>query len=286
MRIKILIFGHVCIDHNISEHVEYTSAGSPAMFMTKIFRGLATTLPTIISNYGKNYLKYVKGLSIYPTRPNTKNTLVYRNIINKGKRRQYAIYLNNSSPVPLDSMLSMIISCADILIFAPLLPNFSVSYVQKLFEYAKKDTLKIMLPQGYFRDFGVKGKVITRKFAEANKIASLVDYMILSNQDCPAIFQIGKQWIRNTETKIIVTQGARGASVMSDSQIINVPTQPVLPKDIVDSVGSGDIFSSSFAYAFYKTHNLIKSINFAHQVARKCLFYTPDQISGLKFSLE
>ena len=40
MVMNVFIFGHICIDDNITENAKYRSAGSPLMFMSKIFNKL------------------------------------------------------------------------------------------------------------------------------------------------------------------------------------------------------------------------------------------------------
>lgn len=57
---------------------------------------------------------------------------------------------------------------------------------------------------------------------------------------------------------LIVTRGARGASVMHHS--IECPAPEV---EVADVTGAGDTFLSAFAYQYLGTTNLVKSIRFA-----------------------
>lgn len=82
---KILIFGHVCIDQNQSENSEYVYWGSPAMFMHKIFGEISNNSVAIATSYGQDYVEYLEGIDIHPPKPSQKNTLVYQNISKKAK---------------------------------------------------------------------------------------------------------------------------------------------------------------------------------------------------------
>jgi len=153
---KITILGHVCIDKNTSENSSYTAAGSPAMFMNKIFRQLPDNQLTIIAPYGADFLEYAENGKLYPEKPSGKNTLVYENITKGGAR------------------------------------------IQKAHHTKEKE--------------------------------------------------------------------------------IPLPTKAVPESEVVDSVGSGDIFSAGFAHRYQQTHSLEKAGRFANELARQCLFYTPSEI--------
>ena len=75
-----------------------------------------------------------------------------------------------------------------------------------------------------------------------------------------------------------MTQGDKGAQYFSQNTSLMVPVDPVDPKDIVDSVGSGDIFSASFGYKYYLTKDVKKSLEFANNIARQCLFSKADNL--------
>lgn len=276
---NIVIIGNVCLDKNTTEKSSYQSAGSPAMFMTRIFAQLSNTSSTIISHYGKDFLADLKGKSIYPTGPKFSKTLVYHNISqNDGKRIQKAFNRKNSPPVELDESLNEIVKNADILFFTPLLPNFPPKYTRGVISNAKKDCLKILSPQGYFRNFNKENKVVLREFEEAQEVIPHFDFTILSEEDYPDIENIAKTWVKNNNSVVIITKAERGAAFLSETEKVEVPTKPVKKKDIVDSTGSGDIFCACFAYKYLKCKDIIKSIEFAHTVAGYCLKFTPEEI--------
>ena len=88
--------------------------------------------------------------------------------------------------------------------------------------------------------------------------------------------RIAKEWAKKTQ--VIMTLGDKGALHMNQWESYVVPTDPVAQDDIVDSVGSGDIFSATFGYKYFKTKNVHKSIQFAQNITRQCLFYPADNL--------
>lgn len=275
---NIVIVGHVCIDTNVSEHASYTSAGSPAMFMTKVFRQLPDTDVTIVSGYGADFLPYAKGITLYPTRPIAVQTLVYQNISLGKKRTQKAFHRNASGPVPLDGSLKKILKNADIVIFGPILPNFPVSYIQSVIDAANPEAITLLLPQGYFREFDVDDHVVFRKFAERGDLIKRVDFVAMSNEDYPDVEMISRRWARKSKGAIIITEGDKGAAIITQNGEQKIPTIPIPVDQIVDSIGSGDIFSAGFIYEYALSKDVKRSVVFANKLAGVCLSFTPENI--------
>ena len=277
---NILIIGNVCIDKNTTEKSSYQSAGSPAMFTSRIFRQLPNTSLTIVSNYGKDFLKYLNGISIYPSLYKFNRTLLCHNIhLGEGKRIQKVSLRENTPPVKLDSKLIRIIRLADVIFFAPLVPNIPASYIRQILSKANKESLKILSASGYFRNFDQEDKIIFREFKEAYEIVPYFDFVIFSEKEYPNIEKISASWVKDNKSVIIITKAERGAKFLKRNGKMDVPTKPVAEKDIVDSTGSGDIFSACFAYKYFKCKDIVESIKFAHKVAGYCLGFTPDEIN-------
>lgn len=275
---NIVTLGHVDIDKNISENSSYITAGSPAMFMSKIFQQLPDCSSAIIAPYGKDFLPYIKEVKIYPSQPTTKHTLVYENITKAGKRIQKAFYYQEAIPVLMDEAVRIVLQKTDIIYIAPILPNISGAYLQDVIHSVPKDCLKILSPQGYFRQFDEEHTVIIREFIEADEILPQIDMVIVSEQDHPQMKQVAEKWTKKYNITVIVTTGKKGAEVFIQDQQFEVPTNPVSEKDIVDSVGSGDIFCAGFGYWYKQTNDLVSSVRFANALARECLFFKPDEI--------
>ena len=122
---EILVVGHVCIDSNKTEHASYVGAGSPAMFMERIFRQLPDCRLTIAAPYGKDFVTYAQGISFYPAEPQGPLTMRYENTISKGARIQHCMYWEGTNPVPIDRKLVEILQTADTICLAPLAPTIT-----------------------------------------------------------------------------------------------------------------------------------------------------------------
>jgi hypothetical protein len=273
---NITIFSNVCIDHNKTKTGSYTAAGSPAMFFARIFRYFPQVQTTIISAYGINFLTYIHDIGILPKNPTAEKTLIYENDTRGTSRKQKAFNWEISAPPKIDSIMRGKIAYSDAIIIAPIVPNFSAQYIKKIFTICPPACLKILSPQGFFRSFTPDHSVVRKEFNDASEIIRLFDYVILSNEDYPHIEKIAKDWVKNSQAKILITLAEKGALLIGHQSEKLIPTQPVT--NIVNSVGAGDIFTASFVYKFLQTNNEEKSIRFAHKIAGFCLQFTPDKI--------
>lgn len=275
---NIELVGHVDIDHNVSERATYTAAGSPAMFMHRVLRRLPGVQVTLAASYGADYVDYLQAqeVDIYPSAPNIKgNTLVYENTsYPDGSRIQRAYNRKEARPVPLDSQLRSTLSQADLVLFGPILPNISPRYYEQVAEAVKKDALKVLLPQGHYRRFDRRNNVIGREFAEADQVLPNIDLVIVSEQDNPNMLLTAQEWVQRHDLISIVTLGEKGAVAFTASSEVRLPTTPLPEADIVDSVGSGDIFSAGFAYWLRQTGNIEEAGRRANALARECLRYS------------
>lgn len=274
---NITVLGHVCIDHNQSEGTSYVGAGGPAIFIKKIFEQLPSCSVHIITPYGSDMLACAPDLNLYPNTPTMEKSLVYENMSEHGQRTQKVYNVTETSLISLDEDIIEILKTTDILFISPLTPVFSPEYLAKVMAYVSKTTLKVLLPQGYFRDFDTEHNVITREFTEADKVLPLVDVVVLSEEDYPRMRELVESW-RAYGIVVVMTLGEKGVMAFHKREEITVATDPVLEDDVVDSVGSGDIFSASFAYDYYNNKNLRHALTYGNMIARQCLFFAPDDI--------
>ena len=274
---NITIVGHVCIDHNESENSSYSTAGSPAVFMNRIFKQLPDCFVSIIAPYGKDFLQYSHGLNLFPKNPTSDVTLVYENISTRNVRTQKAHNTIQAVPPQLDVEMQKILQNSDVILISPQSPAFSSEYLKQAFAYTSEKSIKILSPQGYFRNFDREDNVVVREFVEADEILPLIDVMIVSIEDHSNIMNLAKKW-QEYGTIIIVTQGEKGSMALSKGEEVWAQADPVPKEKIIDSVGSGDIFSAAFAYDHFLYKDLKKALDFANNIARQCLFFTPDEI--------
>lgn len=267
MQPKIVLIGHVCIDHNETEHAKYVGWGSGVLYTAKYFQDKLALKPKIVTQYGPDLLPYSAEFALYPDQPPYDGTLIYENTITNGKRTQRCLNIDDSKPLQLSADEKALIGDADIVIFATLLPNYSVQYVQDLMALAPQKSLKMLCPQGYFRQVDEEGNVSPRLFSEATELLSLFDIAVYSDEDYPDALGVAREWSQSIDTKLLVTQGSKGATIVSDGHMEQIPTEAVAPDDIVDSVGCGDVFAAAMIYEFYKNDDIVLAIQAAHKVA-------------------
>jgi sugar/nucleoside kinase (ribokinase family) len=136
----------------------------------------------------------------------------------------------------------------------------------------RKRCLKVLLPQGYLRYINDDGLVQPKNFDEAYDILPLLDLVVLSDEDHPQANAQAHAWKRaSPHTEIILTQNARGASIIHEDKLIHIPTTPIPDKQIIDSVGCGDVFSAATAYYLFATNDIELAIRSGHEAARNKL---------------
>lgn len=275
---NILIFGHVCIDNNISENSTFTGPGSAAMFMQKALRQFHGCKITVVAPYGSDYLPYLKDINIYPPQPNEPKTLIYENNTKQGLRTQKAHNRGETEPIKMDQNLENLIAQANVIFYAPLLPNISGHYIRTVNSFARADAIKVLVPQGYFRQFDLEDNVLKREFMEEDTVLPNMDIVIASEDDYKNMDKMAESWAKKYPLIAVVTKGAKSGTAYQNDKIFDLPTRLVEEKNIVDSIGCGDIFSGSFAYRYYQTRDIEDAGRFANEVARQRLFQTTDKI--------
>jgi sugar/nucleoside kinase (ribokinase family) len=248
------------------------------MFMRRIFLQFPNAHVTVVSSYGDDFQPYLKDVTIYPENPIISRTLMYENFSVGNTRFQKALHREESRPVPISKELREIIEKADVIIVSPILPDYSPDYIRRLLVMANPGSVKLLIPQGYFRNFKNDGIVIPRKFIEADTLLPLFDFVTVSAEDYPQLGNLSRHWVANSGVQIIMTQGSRGATIFSRSGEKQISTEQVPLEKIIDTVGSGDIFSAGFIYECSITKNVESAVCFANKLAGACLAFTPDKI--------
>jgi len=272
---NIVLVGHVCIDHNTTESATYTNWGSSVLYMAKYLQATYFSVPLVITNYGPDIVPYLPAVDMVPDKPNQGQTLVYENDTRSVPRIWKAHNTEYAEPPELTAAVIEAVREADIVVVATLLPNYSPAYVQELLSYAKPSALRVLCPQGYLRHIEADGLVTPRRFTEADDIIPLFDLIIFSEEDHPQALKVAQQWqSHNKDTHFIVTQGPGGASIVTEKEITAVPTTPLTPEQIIDSVGCGDVFAATALYDYYQKKDMVSAIKAAHRAAAKKLLST------------
>jgi len=269
---NIVLIGHVCIDHNKSEHATYTGWGSSVLYMGQYYQEHSDASPVVISSFGPDMVEYLPDVITIPSTPNQTDTLIYENDSSTGKRTQKCRNLESAVPPAITPEIIDAVKRADIIVVATLLPNYSAEYLRELLGHADPVSLKVLCPQGYFRHITPEGRVEPRDFAEASGIIPSFDLVMYSEEDYPEAMELAKQWKQvSPKTSVIVTQGADGASIVETSAITQIPTHPIPLEEIVDSVGCGDTFAATVTNSYYETRDLQTAILDGHRAAAQKL---------------
>jgi sugar/nucleoside kinase (ribokinase family) len=231
--------------------------------------------PIAVTSYGSDLLPYLPKIKLLPGKPNQANTLIYENDSSTGRRTQKCYNLDSAIPPEITPEIISALATADIVVVGTLLPNYPADYLRELLSYAKGGALKVLCPQGYFRRIDPEGHVEQRDFEEALDIVPMFDLIMYSEEDYPQAFELAKSWKQTMATEVIVTQSAQGATIIGKDKDIHVPTKPIAPEDIVDSVGCGDTFAAAVTYSYYDSRDLSVAILDGHQAAAKKLLTTP-----------
>jgi sugar/nucleoside kinase (ribokinase family) len=272
---NIVLIGHACIDHNTSEQAHYIGWGSAVLHMAHFFQTNLGTQPLVVAHYGPDLLEHAAGFRLYPEAPSASRTLQYVNTATRRGRRQVCRHTAEAEPVPIDAAVTAALAAADIVMVAPLLPNFSLDYVTELMSQVPEHTLRVLLPQGYLRNVGAGGAVSQREFSEARELLSEFGLVILSEEDCDGWQLRAREWATATRAAVVVTRGAAGATIFSGNELVAVPTMPLALDQVVDSVGCGDVFSAALSYHFREQGNLALAVAAANQAAHAKLTRIP-----------
>lgn len=269
MDTKITILGHVCIDRNESESLQYESWGSAAMYMARYFSNDDTLQTSIIATWGKDFAQYSDGLDLYPLLPSAGESMVYENISVGGKRTQRCFNADTPNP-ELDDEALTVLGSSDIFILAPLTPSFNSEYIDKAMKSLGQDCLKVLLPQGYFRAISSDGTVTPQEFADSQKFVEKFDVVIFSEDDHPHAMDLAEEW--SYFTAVVMTLGPEGSMIVQAGEREVVAVEEPVPEDkIVDSVGCGDTFSAALTRSYHTEKDIHYAVMMGNQAARQKL---------------
>lgn len=268
-RPAITIVGHVCIDHNLVDGIYHESWGSAILYIAEYLRHVHKVHPKLLAPYGQDLRKFVDTTAFIDP-PSLEHTLIYKNTIVNGIRTQAVMYNDTAEPVELTDTIRKALTKTDILILAPLLPNYSATYIQQLCELLPPHAQKILLPQGYYRKVSKNGAIKQRDFTEADEILPHIDVLIQSDEDSSDALAAARAWT-DTHQRLtaVVTQNSRGATVFTHTGNFSAPTKPVSPHDITNPVGAGDIFSAELALSLHEHQQLNTALRKAQHAAHR-----------------
>ncbi|MBM3283087.1 hypothetical protein FJY90_02430 [Candidatus Gottesmanbacteria bacterium] len=270
-----IIFGNLTIDDNFLQDKKFTSPGGSAYFCAKTFENLGIN-PTIIARYGEDFpKKYLLKTIYYPTKATDKKTLYFKNFYSHGgDRYQWVKNQQMAKFISIEKIPQNLLKNKDIVIVAPLIDSLSCKELIKICNYYK-NSLVILLPQGFYRKILSGGRIRQRNWSQAEKIIPLFDFIILSNKDYFQAEELAEAWNKKGPI-VIVTKSGQGCTIFNKGQKYTVEAARITK--IVSRSGVGDIFAAAFAYAFNKNGNVVDSGRFANTVSAYSLRFMPNQL--------
>lgn len=271
---KFLLYGHLTLDINSKGKMIYQGPGGSVYFAAQFLKNMGIK-PLVISVYGADFPnKWVNDSLIYPSQPQQLYTMLFKNSYSTSGQRKQNVQYHHHALLPKVDEYRKLIKKIDAVMVAPLLSNIDTSEIIELLNTTVK-SLHVLSPQGFFRKVTKKGQVIYKNCQEIDKIISLFDIVVLSQEDCPQVDKKAYQWSKNGPM-IIVTKGKGGCIIYYQDSIIAYPAFNV--DNIVDETGAGDIFTAAFAYAYLQSKNIKKSAVFANAAAGLSLRNLSDEL--------
>lgn len=272
---NVVILGDVCIDRNRTEKgVTYTGWGGPGPYGQRAAKLLGIEEVVIAATYGDDFRLYADDFHIVTPPSPGMHSLTYRNVTTANGREQTCHNSENAILPKLTENLRALIRQADILMVAPLTPNYTMTGVKEVAELADKNhAITVLCPQGYFRQIHRDGSISSRPFREAALLMPSFDLTILSEADTPNAVDQAESWaLSSLRTRVVVTEAEKGAKVISASGAHRqVPTVPIASEDITDSVGCGDFFAMATAIEYWRSGDIDRAVANAHETAGKKL---------------
>ena len=251
---KYACIGHLTIDIIVKEGVLRQSLGGSVAYGTVSSKAYGVNSSLAISKVGydfpEEYLLFLArhGVDISGVRVSEKPTTKFKLVYRESSRTLYLI--NYCEPIsPEDVYLAM---NSDVVHIGPVFKEINTDIIKIL----KREGVLILLDvQGLLRNVGEEKEVVLTSSQEAWKALKLADVVHLEINEALALTATNKLndaieilSKHSSKDKIIsITMGEEGSIVISGPSIIRVPSFP--PKKIVDTTGSGDVYTAILGIA-------------------------------------
>lgn len=269
-----VVVGDVCIDTNRTERgAEYTGWGGPGPYSARAAQKMGISTVSVFASYGTDFIPYRDGFTLNPGPIEGIQTLAYTNVTTLLGRAQTCSHAETAVPPKLTENMRHTLKAADIIVVAPLTPNYPLHDVRAILAEKNEDALTVLCPQGFFRDVQPDESIKPREFVEYTGFVPLADLVVISEEDTPDAFTQAMRWKQaSPKTHVVVTQAAKGATIIDLKKYhCQVSTTPVLPEAVSDSVGCGDFFAMATAIAYWRSGEIVSAVQKGNEVARQKL---------------
>ncbi len=260
---NVIFYGHICIDRNEIAGEKITeSPGSPSYFGA-ITLGTLNIPSLIISPWGSDYPSaWKEKISLIPTSPTAKNTLVYENSYDDHGTRTLGAY-NQEGALPIlpSEIPGSILKNCQVFSIAPLVANIPAEFIQTIHSKLNSSAKLVCMPQGFFRRIDESGNVSKGTWKDAHIIAPLCDFIFVSEEDSEDMDQNAHMWSLQ-KSIVLVTRSEKGCSVYEKGHRVDFPAFTI--ETVVDPVGAGDVFASAFLFYSMRGKSIAESAVFAN----------------------
>ena len=283
---SVTIVGHVCIDQNrtvedltdehrtdhsadIGEVIDAgdggSSPGSPAVYMAPQFSRNGVDDVHVLAPYSDDFLGLGAGLH-FLNPPQRGSTMLYRNIIEGGLRRQECHLSETAKSVPLTDVVADRLVSTDILVIAPLLPTLTADYIRTVTAAVPSHAVTILIAQGYLRDVTEESVVVKRAFIEHADILPQFDLVVFSDEDISDALIVARSWSGlYPQVTFVVTQNSAGATVFSAGTPTHVAAHPI--DTVGQAIGAGDVFSAALSLSYFRGGDAVAAVSEANSAA-------------------
>lgn len=252
----LLIIGHLCHDRLPSGEIKLGGTAAYAALLAKKMGAEVTILTSVGSDFSfwELFKKQEIGIINIPS----KETTIFENIYPEaGERIQY---LHGRAATIAAEHIPDGIATPDLVLFGPIADEVSFELLE-----CYPDALKAATIQGWLRGWKEDGQVFSKGLEWENLGA--LDLLIFSDADVVG-FEDVIPGLAGFIPIVIMTRGENGVRVFQKNAVVDYPTIPV---DVKDSTGAGDSFAMAFLLRYYETKDLVGSVEYGQEVARKLL---------------
>jgi sugar/nucleoside kinase (ribokinase family) len=246
----LLLIGHFCHDKLPDASVV---PGGAAAYSGLLAAKLGYKVAALTS-FGPDFLFQEKFSAIQKRVVPSACTTIFENIYNNGARTQY-LHAKAANLTPGDLPLAW--KGAKAVILCPIADEVDFSFVA-FFENA----VTCVCPQGWMRQWGLDKKVSPKALGNWQALAA-ADIICMSENDVACDWDLIEN-IGEMATLLVVTQGAKGATVYQKGKKSHYPA---FPAKELDPTGAGDVFSAAFTIRYALTRKVGDAMAFAHAAA-------------------
>jgi 1D-myo-inositol 3-kinase len=210
--------------------------------------------------------RLLRGAEVHLLESEATTTFAYETVIGE-RRGRLTLAARPLRPVDLPPLWAE----SEVALLCPVFQETAPAFAHSL-----RATLLGLSPQGWMRRRGPSGAIERAPWAGAEAVLARSSAVFFSEQDAADADQVAREWAHHTRL-VVLTRGARGATIFTDSSVLHVPAAPARE---VDPTGAGDVFATAFLIALYEGAPPREAAEFA-AAAAACAVEAPG-VAGIR----